>query len=351
MVNYNKLEWEKQQGKPDILMIYTGGTLGMVYDPKLKTLIPLRFDELLAYLPELGRVEANITVLALEPPIDSSDMNPKLWVELAAMIAANYQKFDAFVILHGTDTMAYSASALSFLLENLQKPVILTGAQLPLGMARTDARENIITALEIAVDYKHLICEVCIYFNGRLLRGNRSTKYESTQFDAFHSENYPLLAEVGVYCEFNHPYLMLRPEKAFKLFDKLEEHVLILKLFPGMKTEMLEGILTLPGLKGVVLETFGSGNASSSTEFLEILAAAIKRGVVIVNVSQCSGGMVRQKDYATGRGLEAVGVISGNDMTTEAALTKLMFLLSNYSNTSDFKKLIAIEMRGELTVA
>jgi L-asparaginase len=341
----------QQNSSSKILMIYTGGTLGMVFDNQRKTLVPFQFEEILENIPELARFESELTIIPIEPPIDSSNMSPEIWLELSAIIGNKYESFDGFVILHGTDTMAYTASALSFLLENLAKPVILTGAQLPIGMARTDARENMMTALELAehkINSESYINEVCIYFNGRLLRGNRAKKYESSQFDAFQSENYPMLAEVGVYCDYNKPYLLKKPKKKFKWHKALNANVLILKLFPGIPNEFIAQVLNLKGLKAVVLETFGSGNAFSNSAFLSLLEVANDKGIVLLNVSQCSGGEVRQGDYATGKALQNRGVISGKDMTTEAAICKLMFLLANELNVDEIKNLLQKDLRGEM---
>lgn len=334
-----------------ILVIYTGGTLGMVYNQEKKTLVPMNFEQLTRHIPELNRIEAKVTVIPIEPPIDSSDMRPEIWLELALLIEHNYEPYDGFVILHGTDTMAHTASALSFLFENLNKPVIFTGAQLSLGVARTDARENMITAIELAADLKEgkpVINEVCIYFNGRLLRGNRAKKQESSQFDAFQSENYPMLAEVGVYCEYNYPYLFKKPAGRFIVYHQLDPAVLIIKLFPGMSNEMLTELLHINQLKAIVLETYGSGNASSNEGFLRALKDAVDRGIIILNISQCMGGSVRQQDYATGLGLQNIGVISGKDMTTEAAVCKLMFLLGQNLSKQEVEELLQKNLRGEM---
>ncbi len=356
MVNYKRFEIETLQNSSEqvakVLIIYTGGTLGMSFDPVSKTLVPFQFKEILKGIPEMARYEARLSIIPIDPPIDSSNMTPEIWVELAGIIETNYTEFDAFVILHGTDTMAYTASALSFMLENLAKPVIFTGAQLPIGVPRTDARENIMTALELAAYRENgeaVLHEVCIYFNGRLLRGNRAKKYESSQFDAFQSENYPNLAEVGVYCDYNRPYLLSKPKEELKVHKVLDNKVAILKLFPGMPTTFLEYVFEKEGLKAVILETFGSGNANSSAEFLGVLQKAIDKGVILLNISQCSGGSVRQKDYATGRALEKIGVISGKDMTAEAAVTKLMHVLGKNLTKQESEKMLESNLCGEMT--
>ncbi|AFK05098.1 L-asparaginase, type I [Emticicia oligotrophica DSM 17448] len=344
---------DKKKRSASVLMIYTGGTLGMVYDTKSKSLVPFDFDQILVNVPELQRLEFELTILTLPKPIDSSNIKPSTWIELAKIIKDKFEEFDAFVILHGTDTMAYTASALSFLLENLSKPVILTGAQLPIGIARTDARENLITALEIAsaqINGRPVIPEVAIYFNSYLLRGNRAKKKESSQFNAFRSENYPSLAEAGVTIDFNFPFIMpFRPDLPLVVHEKLEEHVMILKLFPGINRAMVHNLLTTEGLRGVVLETYGAGNAPSDEWFLEELYEATKRGIVIVNVSQCDGGRVLQGHYQTSSKLKSIGIISGSDITTEAAITKLMFLLSQESEPERVKYRMENAICGEMS--
>lgn len=314
-----------------VLVIYTGGTLGMVYERKTGQLIPFNFERVLDQVPELHRLDFDMTLITLRDIIDSSNMKPANWIELAQIIQKNYGQFDSFVILHGTDTMAYTASALSFMLVNLAKPVILTGAQLPIGVARSDARENFITALEIAAakrDGKPIVPEVCVYFNSQLLRGNRATKQESVHFNAFHSENYPRLALAGVQIEYNTPFIMSGEVAGpFSIRTQLDANVTILKLFPGITQPVVEAILTIPGLKGVVLETFGAGNAPTYSWFLEALKSASDRGIVLFNVSQCEGGRVTQGQYQTSKLLQQIGVVSGADMTTEAAITKLMVVL------------------------
>lgn len=344
---------DKKSRSNSVLMIYTGGTLGMVFDTKLKSLVPFDFEQILINVPELSRLEFELTTLTLPEPIDSSNIKPITWIELANIIKVNFEKYDAFVILHGTDTMAYSASALSFLLENLSKPVILTGAQLPIGIARTDARENLITALEIAsseINGRPVIPEVAIYFNSYLLRGNRSKKKESSQFNAFRSENYPSLAEVGVTIDFNFPFIMpFRPDLPLIVHEKLDENVVILKLFPGINQSIIQNILNTKGLRGVVLETYGAGNTPSDAWFLEELHQATKRGIVIYNVSQCDGGRVLQGHYETSSKLKSIGISSGADITTEAAITKLMFLLGQESEPERVKYRMENAICGEMS--
>ncbi|MFD2935034.1 asparaginase [Spirosoma flavum] len=352
-----------RQLRASVLVIYTGGTFGMIYDPKASQLIPFDFDRVLDRLPELNRLDFHITLITLDDIIDSSNMKPAIWVELARIIEKNYDQYDSFVILHGTDTMAYTASALSFMLVGLNKPVILTGAQLPIGMARSDARENFITALEIAaavdaaaVDIstmtygKPMVPEVCVYFNSLLLRGNRSTKQESVQFNAFASENYPHLATAGVSIDYNRPYIRsYQPNQPLSLQTVLDPNVTILKLFPGITQPVVESIVNIPTLRGVVLETFGAGNAPTDSWFLDTLKAAIDRGVVIFNVSQCEGGRVKQGHYQTSKQLQQIGVVSGADITTEAAITKLMVLLGLEHDPATVRMLLSQSISGEMS--
>ncbi|WP_338876972.1 asparaginase [Spirosoma sp. SC4-14] len=342
-----------KEPRSSVLVIYTGGTFGMVYDPKANQLIPFDFEQVLDRVPELNRLDFAITILTLHEIIDSSNMKPAVWVELAQLIESNYPLYDSFVILHGTDTMSYTASALSFMLDGLNKPVLLTGAQLPIGIARTDARENFITALEIAAaqeDGKPIVSEVCVYFNSLLLRGNRSTKHESVQFNAFASENYPPLATAGVSIDYNRPYIRpYQPNSILHIRTSLDSRVTILKLFPGITQSVVESIISIPNLRGVVMETFGAGNAPTDRWFLYTLKAAIDRGVLIINVSQCEGGRVTQGRYQTSKMLQQIGVISGADITTEAAITKLMFLLGQETNLANIRQLLAQPLSGEMS--
>lgn len=345
----------KADGKDDVkvLVIYTGGTLGMVYNAKTDNLVPFDFAQIPDNLPEMARLDFEISVLTFDELLDSSNMNPETWVMLAKVIEKNYANYDSFVILHGTDTMAYTASALSYLLENLHKPVIFTGAQLPIGVARTDAKENFITALEIAsaqINNRPIISEVCIYFNSVLLRGNRARKHESVQFNAFESENYPVLAEAGIKIEYNKPYLKYYDSEArLKVHQYLDENVVILKLFPGITEKVVRNILEIKGLRGVVLETFGSGNAPTVDWFLKLMKEFVEKGIIIFNVSQCNGGRVTQGRYQTSQYLQEIGVVSGADITTEAAITKLMFALGQSIDIQEIKKILKHSIAGEIS--
>jgi L-asparaginase len=345
----------KAEGENDVkvLVIYTGGTLGMVYDSKTDNLVPFDFAQIPDNLPEMARLDFEISVLTFDKLLDSSNMNPTVWINLAEIIEENYSDFDSFVILHGTDTMAYTASAMSFLLEGLSKPVIFTGAQLPIGVARTDAKENLITALEIAASRTHnhpTVSEVCIYFNSLLLRGNRARKHESVQFNAFESENYPILAEAGIKIEYNKPYLKHYDSDAvLKVRKTLDENVIILKLFPGITEKVVRNILEIKGLRGVVLETFGSGNAPTVEWFLKLMKEFVEKGIIIFNVSQCNGGRVTQGRYQTSQFMLEIGVVSGADMTTEAAITKLMFALGQSTDNQEVKKILKHSISGEMS--
>lgn len=336
-----------------ILVIYTGGTIGMVKDPKSRALKPFNFGDIYKQIPTLRLFELRIDHHCFEPVIDSSNMNPAYWVDIAQVIQDNYEEYDGFVVLHGSDTMAYTASALSFMLENLNKPVILTGSQLPLGMIRSDGRENFIAAIEIAaatIDDTPVVPEVAIYFENQLMRGNRTVKYNAENFEAFRSPNYPLLAEVGVYIKYNHPQIMKPNFKKLRLHKKLDTHVAVLKIFPGISSEVVSSVLEVPGLKGLVFETYGTGNAPTDERFLESIKNAIGKGLVIVNVSQCQAGMVDMEKYQTGVALNEAGVLGGYDMTTEAALTKMMHVFGNFSHPDDIKNKLVKSLRGEMNV-
>ncbi len=336
-----------------ILMLYTGGTIGMMQDPESGSLKAFNFQQLLDQIPELRNYDCDITTDSLDRPIDSSDMKPDHWIRLATRIYKDYDRFDGFVILHGSDTMAYSSSALSFLLENLSKPVIFTGSQLPIGITRSDARENLLTTLEIALAKKAngeaMVPEVGVYFEYDLFRGNRIHKISTEDFEAFQSLNYPKLAEAGVHIKFNQNAIERASHEALILHNKMDTNIGVLTAFPGMSETYVNSILTAPGLKGIVLRTFGSGNAPTDEWFLAKLQAAIASGIQIVNITQCSGGGVIQGKYEASKGLKEIGVISGGDMTFEAGLTKMMFLLTQILSYKEFKKAYETNLRGELT--
>jgi L-asparaginase len=340
-----------QKPKGRILIIYTGGTFGMTYDND-GVLIPFDFSLILEHLPTLKNLALELTVVSFETPIDSSNITPEHWQILARIIGQNYETHDGFVVLHGTDTMAYTASALSFMLQGLTKPVVFTGAQLPISEARSDARENLITALDFASAKKEgrsLIPEVCIYFDYELLRGNRSKKVESMQFDAFDSGNYPPLAKAGVKFDYNFSVIRRSSENSIlKVLTKIDTNIAILKLYPGISDITINTIINTPGLKALILETYGSGNAPTSPSLMEALKRAVENNLIILNISQCPGGMVIQGRYETSRELQRLGVISGGDMTTEAAVTKLMLLLGEYG-PEETRKLVSQSIAGELT--
>ncbi len=338
--------------KPKILLIYTGGTIGMVKDFETGVLKAFDFNELLSRIPELQLLDCQIETISFETPIDSSNMNISSWQKIANIIEENYSNFDGFVVLHGSDTMSYSASALSFMLENLAKPVIFTGSQLPIGDLRTDAKENLITAIQVASlqeNNKPVIQEVCLYFEYKLYRGNRTTKISAEHFNAFTSPNFPELAESGVHLKVNTDLVLTANSNInLQVHTDFDDNVALLKLFPGMNEKVLTSFFAIPNLKGIVLETYGSGNAPTEKWFVDALALAIKKGIHIINVTQCSGGSVAMGNYETSAQLKNIGVISGEDITTEAAITKLMYLLGKKVQSSEFKKQFETAIRGEM---
>ena len=339
------------ENKSKILVIYTGGTIGMIMDKESGTLKPIEFDQLFELIPELNDCNYELDYISFEPTVDSSNMDPELWIHLATIIEENYESFDGFVVLHGSDTMAYSASALSFMLENLNKPVIFTGSQLPLGVNRTDGKENFITSVEIAAHHEDdtpVVPEVCIYFENQLYRANRTFKYNAENFDAFRSVNYPVLADVGVYIKYNINAIQKPNFKKLKVFKKLDTSVAILKLFPGITNDVVKAILEIKGLKAVVLETYGTGNTHTDESFVSLLRDAVQGGLFILNITQCKGGAVEHGKYQASVPLSEAGVISGLDMTLEAAVTKLMFLLGQGYSGSKLKTFMQHSLRGEV---
>lgn len=338
-----------------VLLIYTGGTIGMIENPETGTLENFNLEQLQKHIPELQNFTFRIDTYQFDPPMDSSDMDPEAWRKLVHIISDHYTKYTGFVILHGTDTMAYTASALSFMLEGLGKPVILTGSQLPIGVLRTDGKENLLTSIEIATtcDEKGmpLIPEVCIFFENHLMRGNRTTKMNAENFNAFRSFNYPALASVGIHIKYNLS-LSHRPghiEKDLIPHYALDTNIAILKLFPGIQESVVASILSIKGLKAAVLETYGSGNAPRKEWFIKLLQQACEQGIVLVNVTQCSAGTVEMERYETGYQLLQAGVVCGYDSTTESAVTKLMFLLGHRYTPSEIRKQMAQPLAGEIT--
>ncbi len=340
------------ESKASILVIYTGGTIGMIKDAETGALHPINMELLYQSIPVLRNFNYNIDSYCFDPLIDSSNMNPDFWIKLAGIIEEKYESYDGFVVLHGTDTMSFTASMLSFMLENLNKPVILTGSQIPLGVVRTDGRDNIINSIEIAAAKSEdtpLVPEVCICFENKLFRGNRSNKFNAENFEAFVSGNYPTLAKVGVHIKYKH-HLILKPNfKKLKVHYALDQNLAILKLFPGISENVVKSILSIQGLKAVVMETYGSGNAPTDKWFIEALEEAIQKGIIILNVSQCKSGSVEIGKYETSVNLGRIGVIGGYDITTESAIAKLMFLLGRNLSHETLIKYLQISLRGELT--
>jgi len=341
----------KRKKERSVLIIYTGGTIGMVHDPVTGSLVPIDFKHITDHVPVLNSFGFDLQSVSFDPVKDSSNIDPEIWIRMAETIEENYDRFDGFVVLHGTDTMAYSASALSFMLENLSKPVIFTGSQLPIGLPRTDGRENLITSIEIAAARKDrfpLVPEVCIYFDNELTRGNRTTKFSAEHFDAFNSPNYPPLAVVGLHLKYNFS-LIHNPQgnRKLKVHKKFDNNVAILKLFPGISRNFVRAVISTKGLKALIIETFGSGNAPTYKWFLDDLKLFIRKGGIILNVTQCHGGSVEMGLYETSRDMLAAGVVSGKDITSEASVTKLMLLLGKCSSREEVIECLGRPIAGE----
>ena len=338
-----------------VLLIYTGGTIGMNRNPETGALEPFDFEHLLQNVPELNQLTTHIDTFQFNPPIDSSDMSPARWTAIAHVIADSYDQYDGFVVLHGTDTMAYTASALSYMLENLTKPVIFTGSQLPIGQLRTDGKENLITSIEIAAakdaEGRALVPEVGIYFGGHLLRGNRTTKQSAEEFNAFESFNYPHLVDAGVNITYHRERILVPDwQKPLTPHFRLDNNVIIFSLFPGIREDLIRHIIHTPNLKAIVMRTFGSGNAPQSPWLLKALKEGAQNGKVIVNISQCMQGAVEMSRYDCGYHLQQAGVISGRDMTVESAVTKLMFLQAHYTDPEIVRKHMGLSLRGEISL-
>ncbi|MDE6007443.1 MAG: asparaginase [Muribaculaceae bacterium] len=344
---------EENSQRPKILIIYTGGTIGMVENPETGTLEPFDFETLIDNVPRIKRLDYHIDSFQFTEPIDSSAMTPAHWQDIAYVIESFYDMYDGFVVLHGTDTMAYTASALSFMLENLRKPVVITGSQLPIQEVRTDGEENLITSLQVAAarnaEGKPMLEEVSILFENYLWRGNRATKYSADNFDAFKSNNFPRLAKIGMGITFREEVLWRPKENApLKVHYGMDSNVMYLSLFPGINETMISHMLRTPGLRGVVMKTYGAGNGPSDSWFLESVKDACDRGIVIVNTSQCDNGTIDPYRYKTGSALFQAGVIPGHDLTSEAAITKLMFLFGQGYDSDEVKELMETPLVGEM---
>lgn len=340
---------------PNILIVYTGGTIGMTENPETGALENFDLAHLRRSVPELKRFNYFIDATTFSPPIDSSDMEPKYWVKLARLISEEYDHYDGFVVLHGTDTMAFTASALSYMLENLGKPVIVTGSQLPIGQLRTDGKENLLTSIEIAAardaEDRPIVTEVCIFFENRLMRGNRTTKINAEGFNAFRSYNFPSLAHAGIHIKYEQQLIRRpTPHAPFKPHFVLDNHVIVLTLFPGIRREYVEAVCRLDGLKAIILKTFGAGNAPQKPWLIDILRQLIEQGVTVVNITQCSQGTVEMHRYETGLQLLQTGVINGRDCTMEGTVTKLMFLLGHGHKGEELTRLMNTDIAGEVTV-
>ncbi len=338
---------------PKILIIYTGGTIGMVLDEKSNSLKPVNFKHITKHVPDLQKLPVIIDAVSLDKPIDSSNMNIKAWQDLASIIEKNYQSYEGFVVLHGSDTMSYTASVLSFMFENLNKPIVFTGSQLPIGVLRTDGKENLLTSIEIAAAVKHngqaLVPEVCIYFEYQLYRGNRTHKYSAENFKAFESANYPILAQAGVNIQYFETNILPNTQKPLKVHYALNNNLAILTLFPGINTNYVEALLQIKNLQALIIYSFGAGNIPLNDIVTDTLQKLNKRGVLLLNVTQCNMGNVNMSKYATNPDILNINILDGGDLTLEAAVTKLMFLLGQEFSTQKIRKILVTSLRGEIT--
>lgn len=334
-----------------VLLIYTGGTIGMIEHPETGVLTAFDIDHLSKQIPELSKLDMELKAVSLGMPIDSSDMNPEIWQDIAQLIVNAYDEYDGFVVLHGSDTMAYTASALSFMLQGLKKPVILTGSQLPIGTIRTDGKENLITSIEIAAaqdsDGSSIVSEVAIYFEYALYRGNRTTKVSANAFEAFLSPNYPELAVAGVDIRYETNALLKTRKRQLHFLPKMDDRVTLMKIFPGFSTKVYENLFNIDHTRAVVIESFGAGNVPNNSAFYSLIGEYIEQGGIVINTTQCYTGSVQQGKYANSTQLNQLGVVSGSDITTESAITKIMHLLGNYSSTEEIRNLFAQSIVGE----
>jgi len=352
-VSYLNSKYNMKTEDKGVLIIYTGGTIGMMNDPITGSLCPFSFDEIAKEVPEINEFTFNIETLIFDDLIDSSNLKPEVWVNLCNIIKENYEKYDGFVILHGTDTMAYTASALSFMIDNLAKPIVLTGSQLPIGKIRTDGKENLITAIEIAAAKENgeaIVPEVCLFFGEKLFRGNRTTKFTAEHFNAFSSHNYPSLAKVGIHIHYKYRVIEgASKEETISVSTRIDNNIAVLKIFPGINENIVDAMINAKGLKALIIESYGAGNAPTEKWFINKIQKALDKGIIVYNVTQCQAGRVDMGRYETSLDLLNMGVISGHDITMEAAVTKLMYLLGKCDDINEVRNALNISLKGEIS--